>query len=339
LFALANHERELVLEHSRNRSVSRRILGRLLAGVEVIIDGARSGGRLGYVRAARRQLAFGWSFRLRHLLHRYARIDRPLVASLADRFELLLVSRIVLEELVRFVERKMTLVLGDRVSELLGEIIGQRLAATVKALDALRLQYPAYADALERRFLHQSALRREAAEYQTLYAEGLIGPELFNDLRREVQSQLADAARRPRLDLSLATRELVADFPLFAGLDPAQLDKISALLERRFAVPGERLIRRGERGDSMYFIASGAVEVDIDGRKVQLGRGDFFGELALLGLRQRQADVIALGYCQLLVLSDADFRTLLATDPSIHRHINQVASERIQMNRAGRRAG
>ena len=339
LFALANQERELLLEHFRNRSVSRQILERLLAGVEEIIDGARSAGRLGYVRAARRQLAFGWSFRLRHLLHRHARIDRPLVASLADRFELLLVGRMVLEELVRFVERKMTLVLGDRVSELLGEIIGQRLAATVKALDALRLQYPAYADALERRFLRQSALRLEAAEYQTLYAEGLIGQELYNDLRREVQSRLAVAARRPRLDLGLATRELVADFSLFAGLDPVQLDKITALLEPRFAVPGERLIRQGERGDAMYFISSGAVEVNVGRQKIQLGRGDFFGELALLGGRERRADVTALGYCQLLVLDDADFRTLLATDPSIHRHINQVATDRIQMNRASRRAG
>ena len=70
--------------------------------------------------------------------------------------------------------------------------------------------------------------------------------------------------------------------------------------------------------------------------RIQLGRGDFFGELALLGGRARRADVTALGYCQLLVLADADFRTLLATDPSIHRHINQVATDRIQMNRASR---
>jgi CPA1 family monovalent cation:H+ antiporter len=338
LFAVTNQERELILEHFRQRSVSRRILERLLAGVEEIIDGARADGRLGYVRAARRQLAFNWSFRLAHQLHRHARIERPLVARLADRFEQLLVSRMVLEKLARFVAQKMTLVLGQRVSELLGEIVGQRLAATVRALDALRLQYPAYADALERRFLRQSALRMEAAEYRTLYAEGLIGQELYNDLRREVQAREAAAARRPRLDLGLATRELVEDFPLFEGFDPAQLDKISALLKPRFAVPGERLIRRGERGTAMYFISSGAVEVAVGSQKIQLGRGDFFGELALLGGRERRADVTALGYCQLLALDDADFRTLLATDASIHQRINQVATDRLEMNRASRRA-
>ncbi|HEX5795210.1 MAG TPA: cation:proton antiporter, partial [Geminicoccaceae bacterium] len=339
LLALATQERELLLEHFRHRLVSRRILERLLADVEDIVDGARAEGRLGYVRATRRQLAFGPSFRLAHLLHRHARIDRPLVASLAARFELLLVNRMVQEELARFVGRNMTLVLGQRVSGLLDEIIGQRLAATVRALDALRLQYPAYADALERRFLRQSALRLEVAEYQTLHAEGLIGQELYNDLRREVNVRRARAERRPRLDLGLATRELVQDFGLFQGLSPAQLDKISALLQPRFAVPGERLIRQGDRGDAMYFISSGAIEVTVAGHRIQLGRGDFFGEMALLGGRARRADVSALGYCQLLVLAEADFRTLLATDPSIHRHINQVATDRIQMNRASRATG
>jgi CPA1 family monovalent cation:H+ antiporter len=338
LFAVTNQERELILEHFRQRSVSRRILEHLLAGVEQIIDGARAGGRLGYVRAARRQLAFHWSFRLAHYLHRYTGIEGPLVARLSDRFEMLLVGRMVLEELARFVDQKMTLVLGHRVSELLGEIVGQRLTATAKALDALRLQYPAYADALERRLLRQSALRMEAAEYRTLHAEGLIGQELYNDLWREVEARQARAARRPRLDLGLETSELVADFPLFAGLDPAQLDKICALLKPRFAVPGERLIRRGERGTAMYFISSGAVEVALGSQKIQLGRGDFFGELALLGGRERRADVTALGYCQLLILQETDFLALLATDPSIHRRVNEVAAVRLEMNRASRRA-
>jgi CPA1 family monovalent cation:H+ antiporter len=339
LFALANYERDLILEHFRHRSVSRQILERLLADVEEIADGARSRGRLGYNRAARRQLRFGLVFRLAHTLHRHFGIDRFLVRQLADRFELLLVSRMVQEELVRFVDRKLTQVLGERVRELLGEIVGQRRQATETALDALRLQYPAHAEALERRFLRQAALRLEAAEYQTLYDEGLIDQELYNDLWREVQSRRAKAVRRPRLDLGLNTHELVGEFPLFADLNPEQRIKLSALLRPRFAVPGERLIRRGERGRAMYFISSGAVEVSLAGERIQLGRGDFFGELALLGARPRRADVTALSYCQLLVLDDADFRTLLATDPSVHQKINKVASDRIQMNRAGRRAG
>jgi len=339
LVTLANRERELLLQHFRHRAVSRPILEKLLTTVEGLSEGARSAGRTGYNRAARRLVAFGRGFRLAHALHRFARMERLLVRRLADRFELLLVSRIVLEELARVVRSRMAAVLGARVADILGEIVDQRLEATTAALDALRLQYPAYAEALQRRFLRQSGLRLESAEYQALFEEGLIGRELYNNLERDVLSGRTEAASRPHLDLGLDTRELVRQFPLFKTLGHAELEKISRLLRPRFAVPAERLIRRGERGNEMYFISSGAVEVSIGRNRVRLGRGDFIGELALLNDRRRRADVTALGYCQLLVLGADDFKSLLAMDPAIREAINRVATDRMKMNLEERKAG
>ena len=272
-------------------------------------------------------------------MQRFAGLERPLVRRLADRFEILLVSRIVLEELARLVRSRMGAVLGARVAGILGEIVDQRLQATTAALDALRLQYPAYAEALQRRFLHQSALRLESAQYQALFQEGLIGRELYNNLQREVAIGRAEAAARPHLDLGLDTRELVRQVPLFESLGPADLEKICRLLRPRFAVPGERLIRRGERGNEMYFISSGALEVSIGKNRVRLGRGDFVGELALLDDQRRRADVTTLGYCHLLVLGADEFKSLLAMDPAIRDAINRVASDRLRMNREARLAG
>ena len=120
LVTLANSERELLLQHFRHRSVSRPILEKLLASIERLADGARSAGRTGYNRAARRLVTFRLGFRLAHALHRFARIDRLLVKRLADRFELLLVSRMVLEELARVVRSRLTAVLGARVADILG---------------------------------------------------------------------------------------------------------------------------------------------------------------------------------------------------------------------------
>jgi monovalent cation:H+ antiporter, CPA1 family len=339
LVTLANRERELLLQHFRHRAVSRPTLEQLLTSAERLSEGARSAGRTGYNRAARRLLAFGPAFRLGHALHRFARVERPLVRQLAYRFELLLVSRIVLEELAQVVRARMSAVLGVRVAEILGEIIDQRLQATTTALDALRLQYPAYAEALQGHFLRHSGLRLESAQYQELFREGLIGRELYNNLQRWVASRRAEAAARPHLDLGLDTRELVRQFPLFETLAAADLDKISRLLRPRFAVPGERLIRRGERGNEMYFISSGAVEVSLGKTKVRLGRGDFVGEMALLGDGRRQADVTALGYCQLLVLGADDIKSLLAMNPAIRDAIRRAATDRMKMNLEERRAG
>ncbi len=339
LVTLANRERELLLQHFRHRAVSRQILEQLLISAERLSDAARTGGRTAYNRAARRPITFGRRFRVAHALHRFARMERPLGHQLADRFELLLVSWIVLEELGRVVHARMSAVLGARVTDILAEIVDQRLEATTAALDALRLQYPAYAQAMQRRFLRQSGLRLESTQYQALFQEGLIGGDLYNSLQREVSTGRAAAAARPHLDLGLDTRELVRHFPLFKTLGPADLDKITPLLRPRFAVPDERLIRRGERGDEMYFISSGAVEVAVGKNRIRLGRGDFVGELALLDDRRRRADVTALGYCQLLVLRADDFKRLVATNPAIREAISRVARDRLKMNQEERKAG
>ena len=333
LVALADRERNLVLDHYRQRTISTRIVQVLLANVERMVDRARTGGRVEYNRAARRRLRFSRRFRIAHFLQRHFGIERPLVDQLADRFEILLVTRMVIEELQGFAQRKMKPILGPRVAGLVEEILSQRVEATDAALDALRLQYPEYAGALERQFLRRYALRLEDSEHRALFEEALIGQELYSDLQKELQARRIEAARRPRLDLGLHTKDLVKQFPMLSNLTVDQIDSVCRLLHPRFAVPGDRLIRRGDRGGAVFFISSGAVEVSVNGQKIRLGRGDIFGEMALLsGQRRRQADVVALGYCQLLILNETDFRRFLAANPAIGEQISQIAQARQQMN-------
>ncbi|WP_436643848.1 cation:proton antiporter domain-containing protein [Microbaculum sp. FT89] len=332
LIALVNRERDVIAEHGAGRAISLAIMERLLANTERMADATRSDGRLGYTHAAQARLGFGRRFRFAHLLHRRLMIEGPLEHCIADRFEVLMVTRIVLEELDRFARSKLKRVLGVRVADLLSEILAQRTEAAVSALDALRLQYPEYAQTIEQRFLGQLAVRLESAEYNALRDEALIGPELYGDLKRELQAVHAALERRPRLDLGLDTATLVDKFPMFSALEEAERRKIRALLRPRLAVPGERLITKGERGTSAYFISSGAAEVAAPQGKIRLGRGDFFGEMALIMNQPRQADVVALGYCQLLVLEESAFRRLLDTNPAIKAHMDTVAHKRQRMN-------
>jgi len=201
----------------------------------------------------------------------------------------------------------------------------------VTALDALRRQYPDYAAALETILLRQSAVREEEARYQTLFDEGLIGRELYDHLTRALSGRRG-IEQRPRLDLGLDPRRLISRLDLLASLDGQQLDRLRRLLRARFAVPGERIVRKGERGDAVYFIASGAVEVVLEHRRVPLGTNDFFGELALLTGRVRQADIVALSYCQLLVLRKTEFDRFLKENPSVRDEINRVAEARLAAN-------
>ena len=169
-------------------------------------------------------------------------------------------------------------------------------------------------------------------EYRSLFEEGVIGPELYSDLRREVQLSRAEVEVRPRLDLGLEIRELVAKVPMFAKLSETQLDLIARKLRPQVAVPGERLIRNGDRADAMYFISSGKVDVEVVGQKIRLNPGDFFGEMGLVTGQRRQGDVYARSYCQLLVLKDTDFNSVRRSDKALEAQIEAVASARIAMN-------
>ena len=79
----------------------------------------------------------------------------------------------------------------------------------------------------------------------------------------------------------------------------------------------------------MYFISSGAVEVAMPERNFTLGSGDFFGEIALIKQQPRIADVIALSYCKLLVLSRGDFQHFLSENPHLRQMIENTAEQRL----------
>ena len=334
LIAMGTLERELILDHFSSRTVSGRIVEELLENVGRLIDRTRAKGLPEYLQTAHEIVGFSSRFRLAHFLHRRFGIEYALEDVLADRFERLLVSRIVLEELSESIVGKLGPIVGDRLTPRLVDSLNERRAMTASALEAMGAQYPEYAAILERRFLKRVALRHQAREQKTLFEHQVIGPELFSVLTRELQAVRSGVDARPRLDLGLETRALIAQVPMFAELDRQQLEAVANLLKPRFAVPGELLIHEGDRGDSMYFICSGEVEVHAAGKSIKLARGDFFGEMALLLGQPRQADVTTLSYCLLLTLEDEDFQALLKGSKGIRSRIDAAASARQKMNEA-----
>ncbi len=79
----------------------------------------------------------------------------------------------------------------------------------------------------------------------------------------------------------------------------------------------------------MYFISTGAVEVDLHPEPVRLGSGDFFAELALQTDAPRDATVTALCYCNVLTLAARDFRNFLERNPALREAIHSIARDRI----------
>jgi voltage-gated potassium channel len=140
-------------------------------------------------------------------------------------------------------------------------------------------------------------------------------------------------AAETRRDNFLRTWESVSKVPFFATLGPAAIADVTHML-RTIDLPARTtIIRKGQAGDCMYFIASGEVEVDLPGKKVALGEGAFFGEMALLGNNLRSANITTTRVSQLLVLDLVDFRLLMARHPDLAETIDAEAQRRALENK------
>ncbi|MCB4768375.1 cyclic nucleotide-gated ion channel/potassium channel family protein [Ancylobacter sp. Lp-2] len=120
---------------------------------------------------------------------------------------------------------------------------------------------------------------------------------------------------------------MLARVPLFADLDAAAIGEIHKVLSAHTAQSGEIIVRRGEQARSMYFIASGEVELEFGDETAMLGRGQFFGEMALLHSTRRAATARARRRCMLLVLDADDLAEVIRHHPDIGQRIRSMAKE------------
>jgi CPA1 family monovalent cation:H+ antiporter len=329
LVAAARHEQALHLHHYRERIVSGRIVRNLVAQTHNLEDGARSKGREGYERAALRGLDFSLEFRLSVAVQRTFGVGVWLAGALADRLESLLVGRATVHSLLSFATERIPEMLGQQAADSLVAVLRQRLEAIEDELSALRLQYTEFVESMQRHYLERAALRIEHAEYLRLFNEAVISREVLRGLLGDLGKRWRNANRRPALDLTLSHEALLLRVPLFQSLKPETLRSLGQVLKPRYVMPGEKVIRKGEKGDAMFFILSGALEVATPGHSLRLGSGDYFGELALLTRGPRTADVTALGFGELLVMNARQFDEFLAQDKDLEAHVSEMARVRL----------
>ena len=328
LVALAGFERDTILARVRERTISARMAEQILSDSDRLIEGARAGGRSGYQRAARRSVAYGRAFRAAMVLHSRLNLSTPLVRMTADRFERLLSQRLILRDLDEFIDGRIRRIHGRRVADLLHELLARRIESVETALEGLRLQYPGYAEELERRFIRRTALRLEEREYTAIREDGLIGAEVYTALMQELAARRTTAEARPPLDIAVQRIELVRQFPLFADLDDRALKKLGRSLQTRYVDAGKVVVRKDSLAKSVFFIASGAVELESAGQVWRLGRGEMFGQMAILMSKARRAEVRAIAPSTLLVLDEVRFRSLLARSAALRKAVRASAEQR-----------
>ena len=164
------------------------------------------------------------------------------------------------------------------------------------------------------------------------------GTEFFGQPHYEALSHELDRIRARSEERTkahdLKLHSLLEQFPVLSLVERQDQEALLLMFRPKSAAPGERVIRRGDRADGMYFISSGAVEVAVNGRTIRLDAGSYFGEMALLSGERRTADVVAVDFCQFLVLDRRDFNQFMARHPAVRAAVAEIAEQRREMNLA-----
>ncbi len=325
LITIASRERTMLVESFRLRGLTGGVTRRLLRTADAMVDGARMDGRVGYLRATRKRLRPGVGFHLAQLLHRIARVERPLMRQMTIRYEILLVGHLLALALERFVRRRVEPVLGGRVAEIVSDVLDRRRKLLGDALDALRLHYPGYAEALESRVLRQTAMRVEAEEYEGLLSESLIGEELHRELARDLETRRRRLERPLRFNLQAGVDRRIPVFPLFRGLPDAIQHDLAMVLSIRFAVPGEVLIRQGRRPPWVVLVSSGTLELRVGDEDMMLSEGDEIGSREVVERLRMPGTLRCVTFSHLLVVGARSFRRLVSDYPAILDNLDRPA--------------
>lgn len=148
----------------------------------------------------------------------------------------------------------------------------------------------------------------------------------------------SDLARRVNRTILISDGEIVNEHLVRAlsTLTQDQLVEVSRRIKPQIFPPDASIIRQGESGDKFYILLNGKADVYLNqagGGEVlvnQLRRGQYFGEMALLGGGVRSATVKASseGQVSVLALDDRAFNSLIKDSPSLREELNDIIEKR-----------
>jgi hypothetical protein len=144
-------------------------------------------------------------------------------------------------------------------------------------------------------------------------------------------TRVGSSPRPPAPATAGAQAAVIGCVPLFANMSPRDVEWIAALFkERRFA-PGETVTKEGAGAAAFFVIESGEATVSIGGRpRATLGKGDYFGEVALIDEGARSATVTATSELVCYGLTYWEFRPLVQRNATIAWNLLQTLARRLR---------
>jgi CRP-like cAMP-binding protein/Fe-S-cluster-containing dehydrogenase component len=158
----------------------------------------------------------------------------------------------------------------------------------------------------------------------------------YEMLRNVLDIMMKNKTFRAQIDANYRERALenhLRGVPMFADLAPDFIEHLKQNVELQRFAPGEVIARQGGPADCFYLVRIGFVKISENypgGEMIlaYLSRGDYFGEIGLLGGGVRTAMCTALDHVELVRIAGDDFRQMIARFPNVRAGLESVADER-----------
>jgi CRP-like cAMP-binding protein len=162
----------------------------------------------------------------------------------------------------------------------------------------------------------------------------------YEMLRNVLDIMMKNKTFRAQIDQNYRKRALethLRGVPMFADLAPDFIEHLKESVELVRYAPGQVIAQQGEAADCFYLVRIGFVKISEQypgGELVlaYLSRGDYFGEIGLLGGGMRTATCTALDHVEVVKISGDDFREMVERFPSVRTGLEAVAAERHEAN-------
>ncbi|HUA85023.1 MAG TPA: cyclic nucleotide-binding domain-containing protein [Bryobacteraceae bacterium] len=164
---------------------------------------------------------------------------------------------------------------------------------------------------------------------------------MFEMLRNVLDIMQRNKTLKAEIDANYRRRALedhLRSVPIFSSLTSEFIDSLRDQVELVRFSKGDVICRQGEMADAFYLIRIGFVKVSESHPQGELvlaylGRGQYFGEIGLLGQGFRIATCTALDHVEVVRIQAADFHRMMEAFPGVREKLDAVAQQHIEQNR------
>ena len=210
----------------------------------------------------------------------------------------------------------------------------QRLTRKMQNLQNVARDFPDFYLRFETRLFAKVSLVAAKFFIEEAHHNAELGSKVFTNIERRINDAINGLQPITDPAPKLSPHDLIGTVPLLNGLSRELLQRLSNLAKAVTFLSGDVIIGEGEKGDSLYIITHGVVEIYHTNNEAEilakLRDGDFFGEMALLEAQVRTANVRAKQTTTLLRLSRKDIMSMAEEEPELKARLEMMSQSRKQ---------